>query len=116
MKKYLLMIMLCVMTGASFAGDNTAPVNIVTIESRESGYHSLFLSGAIPAQGCTNENRVIIVESGGGGSKMMLDVALAAFTTQTNVIVRVDGCTLLAPNENMELTAPKVIKVQIGSH
>lgn len=94
----------------AFAADNSGIAQISSIESRESGYHALYLSGAIPSQGCSLVDRAIIVETSGSG-KSLLGIALSAMLSNRQVILRVDGCVGIDPSST--LTAARILKVQI---
>jgi hypothetical protein len=89
----------------------TDPSVVRSIESREKGHHAVYLDVAIPDESCTYTDRAIIRESSTGG-KSMLQVALSALTSNKKVIVVVEGCTSLFP-DNPQHTAPQVIKIQI---
>lgn len=90
---------------------NTEQLQVISIESRDSGYHAIYLSGSMPNEGCVLNDRAIILESNEGG-KAMLSLSLSALAASKKVIVGVEGCTVIAP-EQPQYTAPKVVKIQI---
>lgn len=87
-------------------------VKVVSIEARDSGVHAIYFSGSVPTQNCTHEDRGIVVGTGLMGADMLLKVALSALINQKDVLIKVDGCTLLNPNKSQN-TAPKIIKIMI---
>jgi len=92
-------------------GVYAAPLQVMSIESRESGYHALYLSGPIQDENCTLTDRAIVLESSDGG-KSMLSVSLTALATGKKVLLGVSGCSIIAPDQTQH-TAPKVVKVHI---
>ncbi len=90
---------------------NTTPGYVNALESRDTGYHGVWLSVPIPEQGCTNSDRAVIVESD-PGSKTQTSVILAALAADKKVIVGVSGCTDVGAGGT--ITAPRVVKVQIN--
>lgn len=91
---------------------NSAQMKVTSIEARDSGSHAIYFSGNIPTQGCTNEDRAIVVETGIIGSKVLINIALSALMNQKSVVVRVEGCTLTNPNKSTN-TSPKIVKLEI---
>ena len=93
------------------AATNTGMVKITSVETRDSGYHALFISGDIPTdQNCNLTDRAIIVETD-SSSKTMLSASLAALAAGKEVIVQVSGCTII--HTGYKNTAPIVSKIQI---
>lgn len=90
---------------------NSEVQKISTIVARDSGYHALFLANSTPDLKCTLNDRVIILETDIGG-KTLVSTALAAFTSNKNVEVRVSGCVPVVPS-NPETTVPKVTKIKM---
>lgn len=113
MKIGCLLISLTFLVSAAdvFALSNSAPIKVVSIETRESGYHALNVTGTIPNEDCTLNDRAIILESSEGG-KTMLSVALSALVASKNIVVQVSGCTIIDPAQTQH-TAPKVTKLLI---
>ena len=125
MKKIALFLGLlaCVISIAAFANQNfdmdfvidpkaqTSPFErFRSIETRESGFHAVFLNVEVPDEGCDLTDRAIIVATTDGG-RAMFNTALMAFVNGRRAVVRVDGCISLAPGSS--LTAPRAVKVQI---
>ena len=109
--KLLLVLGLSLYLLPSFSATNSAKVKIDSIESRDSGYHSIFVVGSLPAdQGCILSDRAVVIETD-NSSKTMLSVALTALTSGKDVVIQVSGCTPI--NTGYTNTAPKVTKVQI---
>jgi hypothetical protein len=95
----------------ALAAANSAVGTITNFVPRSSGYHSLFLSVAIPSQGCTLSDRAVIDETDPGG-KALLATTMMAITGGNNVDVRVDGCVPVNPAETAD-TAPKIVKIGV---
>lgn len=110
MKRVYFAFFLVAVAGFLYAGENSSRTKVKSIESRSSGEHAVYLDGVVPDQNCTHGDRAVIVETDVGG-KVLLSVALAALTADREVIVRVDGCTQLNPEESF--TAPKVVKLHV---
>jgi hypothetical protein len=99
--------------GESFSTtNNTSPSLIVAIDTRDSGFNAIYLNVAIPSQGCTNEDRVII-DTGNTGGLLMFSTALGALKIGKQVSVRVVGCVSLNPTDPLgaSMTAPRVVRV-----
>lgn len=97
--------------GVSAAPANTSASLVYSIETRDGGYHSVYLSSAfIPDQGCILLDRGVINEYALGG-KALFSTAIAALASAKQVVLRVDGCSTVVPGS--PATAPKIIKVQI---
>ncbi len=111
LRKYILSAALLGFSVNSFADANSSSLQVASIESRDSGYHALFLSGSVPDENCTLKDRAIILESSDGG-KTMLSISLSALTANKSVVIRVSGCTVIDPSQTQH-TAPRVTKVQI---
>jgi hypothetical protein len=94
-----------------WAAANSSVGTITNFVPRSNGYHSLFLSVAIPSQGCTFSDRAIIDETDPGG-KALLATTMMAITGGNNVDVRVDGCAPVNPTETAD-TAPKIVKIGV---
>jgi hypothetical protein len=101
----------CLMSSLALAAANSAVGTITNFVPRSSGYHSLFLSVAIPSQGCTLSDRAVIDETDPGG-KALLATTMMAITGGNNVDVRVDGCVPVNPAETPD-TAPKIVKIGV---
>lgn len=108
---FLMLNVLMLYTTNIVAAANSDQFKVTSIESRESGYHAVYLSGAIPDEGCTLNDRAIIDESS-IGSKALLSNVLTAITHGNFVVIRVMGCTVIDPNQP-EHTAPLITKVQL---
>lgn len=104
-------IMISMFSGGLFADANSSIDIIDTIESRDNGYHAIFLQGGVPDESCDLTDRAILANSSAGG-QAMLDVALAALINHRSVILRVSGCSVISPDQ-AHLTAPSLKKVQI---
>jgi len=115
MKKYVFLAVLAFMVASSELladASNSEIMKVTSIEVRGSGYHAIYFSGSLPTQECTNEDRAIVVESGGIGAEALLQVAMKALLEQKNVLIRVDGCAIFNPAKG-DKTAPKIIKLRI---
>ena len=88
------------------AAQNSAQGFITSIEVRESGLHNVFFSEAVPDEGCTKDDRAIIVDEGA-----VYKAALLSFAGQVTTVLRVDGCAFLDTGSTE--TAPRVIKVRV---
>nr|VFK33052.1 MAG: hypothetical protein BECKMB1821G_GA0114241_11359 [Candidatus Kentron sp. MB]VFK35646.1 MAG: hypothetical protein BECKMB1821I_GA0114274_113410 [Candidatus Kentron sp. MB]VFK77483.1 MAG: hypothetical protein BECKMB1821H_GA0114242_11459 [Candidatus Kentron sp. MB] len=104
------LLMFFTLTNLVFAG-SSGITNIVSIESRESGYHAVYISGTMPDEGCTLLDRGILIAST-PGAESMFNVAMAALDKQNSVLIRVDGCTIIEPVQP-EHTAPHIRKIHI---
>lgn len=101
--RILIFVIAILMSSSAFsAATNSAKMKVTSIESRESGLHDIRFDGVVPDQGCELSDRAILDETLTGG-KSMFSVLLAAFISEKELVIRVDGC----------LTAPKIIKVQV---
>ena len=108
----ILLVIYMLLAGAVWAApENSLVGNITSLVSRSSGYHSVFLDVAIPAQGCTYSDRGVIKEADVGG-RTLLATILVAISNGNQVDFRVSGCAPLNPDENA-YTAPKIVKVGI---
>lgn len=96
----------------ALAAGNSSPSNVVSIEMRDSGYHAVYISEAVPAEGCLLQDRAIIVDET-NGNKAGLATVLGALMGSRKVVVRVDGCVPIDPGQSLTVTAPRVIKVQV---
>lgn len=116
MKKHIISAILVLASTGVFAdAANSIQMKVTSIVSRDSGSHTIYFSGTIPTQNCSHEDRGIIIESGSTGKSYMLTTALTALTSQKNVIIRVDGCSLINPDSSTN-TAPKIVKFQIFNY
>lgn len=86
-------------------------LKITEVMTRESGTHNIFLSGSVPIQGCTHNDRVVI-EDDASANSALLSSSLVALTTKSDIVVSVDGCAPLNPVGG-SLTAPKLIRLSI---
>ena len=102
MKLPIFMIAVLISNFAFSAATNSAKMKVTSIESRESGQHDIRFDGVVPDQECSLSDRAILDESLTGG-KSMFSILLAAFMSEKDLVIRVDGC----------LSAPKIIKVQV---
>lgn len=71
MRKFILSVFLGCFSSSVFADADSAQLVINSIESRNSGYHALFLSGTVPNEGCSLSDRATILESDAGGKAML---------------------------------------------
>lgn len=112
MKKHLVSVTLFGLLPAAVIAAANSPIGSITnFVPRNNGYHSLFLSVSIPAQGCTLADRGIIVETDIGGKALLATIMLAV-TGGNQVDVRVNGCAPVNPDETVE-TAPKIVKIGV---
>jgi hypothetical protein len=114
MKKHLFAILFCVVPSTLLAvPTNSSSMLIRAIAARDTGVQVLSFYGTVPDQGCTNNDRAVIVETSLGGASMYL-LALSAAANGKSVGIRVDGCVAFNPEEPM-LTAPRIIRISLNS-
>lgn len=98
MKKILFAISLLLVSSLALsAATNFGKMNVTSIESRDTGYHEVYFSVAVPEQGCVHNNRALLNEESTGG-KAMLSILLSSLVSGKEVVVRVDGCFDNRPN------------------
>ena len=97
----------------------SAPANsgngtVVNFVPRANGAHSLFITpNSVPTnQGCTYNDRGIIVATDAGANAMLATVLLA-ISNGYQINMRVDGCALANPSEDAVATAPKITKIGV---
>ncbi|MFC1524039.1 hypothetical protein ACFL6N_04530 [Thermodesulfobacteriota bacterium] len=102
--------------GTTHGGESTNSLQkIISIETRDTGYHSIYLDDFYWNSTCDVNDRAIIVESDVGG-KALLDNAFKAFESKYiyNIItvkLRVEGCV---PFRGFGFyTAPKIVAIRI---
>ena len=95
----------------ALAAANSPVGSINNFVPRNTGYHSVFLTVAIPGQGCTFADRGVIVESEVGG-KALLATTMMAISGGNQVDLRVDGCAPVNPAESAD-TAPRIVKIGV---
>jgi len=93
------------------SGGTTATVR--QIETRDSGYHSIYLTGAIfpNSSSCTLDDRAIINENSSSGNRAMYAAAVAALLSGARLQVVTDGCEILATGA--VVTASKIINIRM---
>lgn len=109
MKKTITLLFIAVCGSLSHAA-NTVQGFVDSIETRESGFHGIYLSVNIPDEGCSLTDRAVLVESDPGGASQ-LAVLLAALAADKQIVVGVTGCTGLGTSN--PATAPRIVKVQV---
>lgn len=109
--KYSVFLMLAA-CGFTHAANNTAPAQILSIETRQSGLHAIFINMPVPNEGCTLQDRAILVESD-SSYKTMYATLLMAAASGYNVVLRVNGCTPIDNPNPTGYQSPKIIKVQV---
>ena len=107
----ILLVSILTLSAYAHAADNTAVVNIKSIELRDTAHHAIFVNGAVPFEGCDLSDRAILIENVGSG-RAMLGTAMLALGADKKVTIRVDGCTEINPGQTT-LTAPRAVKMQI---
>jgi hypothetical protein len=110
MKKIISAVLALIST--SSLAVNTEPGHITSIESRDTGFHGIWLTSTIPNQNCTFNDRAVVREEDVGG-KTQLSILLTALVSNKKVVVGVSGCTdtgVVGAG-----TSPRVIKAQIYS-
>ncbi|QGX41531.1 hypothetical protein [Permianibacter aggregans] len=91
---------------------NTDPLHVISFETRDDGYHAVYLDGPILNEGCTLNDRAIIVESSSKlGSKTLVSTVLSSAVAKNRVVLRVSGCVAISLSQT-STTAPLVTKVQ----
>lgn len=114
MKKLLVAMTMGCVSGVAFAAANSSFSLISNFETRSTGAHAIYLVSGMPTtEGCTYNDRAVVVE-GDSGTKTMTAMLVYAMANSKQVQVRVSGCTQLQPGENA-FTAPKVVKVQVAN-
>jgi len=111
MKIYSNLISIFLLMSTTALAENTNQTYIESVETIYTGFHSIWLTGAIPSQGCTLSDRAVIDEQDIGG-KAQLSASLTALSTGKKVVIGVSGCANIGVG-NL-LTAPKVVKIQLN--
>lgn len=112
MKKLILSTCL-LFSAPAFAVNIDAPAFVDSLETRNTGYHGVWLSESIPSQNCTLSDRAVVDETD-LGSKTQFSTLLAALASGKKVIVGVDGCVQIGVVVDGTIrTAPRVVKVQL---
>jgi hypothetical protein len=95
----------------SFAAGNTLPAKILSIETRQSGLHAIFINSSVPNEGCSLQDRAILVESD-PSAKIMYATLLMAAAANYDVVIRVNGCSPIDNPNSTGLQSPRIIKIQ----
>jgi hypothetical protein len=111
MKIFFVSISLSFFVSNVYSAGNSLPSKITSIETRQSGYHSVYLNNAIPNEGCGLQDRAVLVESD-ASSKLLYATLLAAVVAGYDVIIRVSGCVSIDTGATIQYWAPKIIKIQ----
>ena len=116
MKKYLALGLLSALIAAPVfaAPANSGNGTVLNFVPRASGAHTLYITpNSVPAnQGCTYNDRGIIVSTDAGANAMLATVLLA-ISNGYQVNMRVDGCAVVNPAEDAVSTAPKITKIGV---
>ncbi len=109
MKKLILST--CLFFTAPAFAVNTVPAFVESLETRDTGYHAVYLSESVPSQNCTLPDRAVVDEND-VGSKTQFSALLAALASGKKVVVGVDGCVQIGV-DSPATTAPRVVKVHL---
>ncbi len=106
-------LLLIIVSFTAVSAENSAVGKILSLESRSVGAHGVFFSEAIPVisnPSCTLNDRAIIDDTNAdAGAKTLISVALAAMAMDKDVVLQVDGCTII--DSDGVTTAPNISKI-----